>query len=392
MIKALYFLILATVAIALDTVSVRIENTSLELTIHEKRGIGYFTTDELCSKMIVRNRILTSQKRKESLRIFARSFVFTPFSPFVVVDGEAYSLGAATFIDDKFHYIPFYGFLRVLYTVTGKDIVVEYADGNEFNFSSTKVSTDTEATQAPPPLPWNDQVFAEKLEVSREWIVVIDPGHGGKDPGAIGPSGLFEKDVVLDISKRIKLLSDEYPNMKVVLTRGEDIFLPLQMRGEIAKEARGDIFISVHCNASPNSESNGAETFFLSPAKTTEARATALLENMSLKYEDETDYDPKTIAEYILADFVQNEFIRESSRLSSKIATKISESGNLRSRGASQAAFYVLKDNIMPSVLVEVAFISNEDEEKKLKSTVFKDKIAKAILDGVDDFIKEFAH
>ncbi|MFP4459737.1 MAG: N-acetylmuramoyl-L-alanine amidase [Candidatus Zixiibacteriota bacterium] len=388
-------LLLLSIASALEVTAI-IDGMEYDIDCIEKDGIEYFSTEELAKQRFIQNRILTKQKRKESFRIFDKLFVFTPFSPFVIIDSDAYSIGVPAYVDSISHYIPLLGFFRAMALALEKDIEIRYPDGEVYSVfyegDSEAPKDEKDKPSPPPPLPWSDAESQNQLKVTKNWRVVVDPGHGGKDPGAIGKSGLYEKDVVLDISKRIKKLAEaEYPNIKVILTRDGDTFLPLAKRGVIARENRGDIFVSIHCNASNSSRSNGSETFFLSPAKTSDARATELLENKALEYEQDTKYDPSTIAEFILADFAQNEFIRESSRLASKITANISQSGKLRSRGTSHAAFYVLDDNVMPSVLVEVAFISNVEEEKKLKSNEFKDKVAKSVLEGISDFVDEFA-
>lgn len=217
-------------------------------------------------------------------------------------------------------------------------------------------------------------------------VIVIDPGHGGDDLGAVGPSGILEKDIVLEISNHLqRMLIDE--GFKVILTRDDDRFVPLSDRTKIANEAGADLFISIHANAAKNKKANGSIIFFLADAKTDQARAAATLENSSIKFETpESQKDYISDLDFILLDMVQNEFLKESADLAGMIEQNIKRLSKIESRGIDQAGFFVLNKAYMPSVLIETAFISNKKDEALLKVEKTQRNIAKAIKDSVVQF------
>ncbi|EQB63144.1 MAG: Cell wall hydrolase/autolysin [candidate division Zixibacteria bacterium RBG-1] len=219
-------------------------------------------------------------------------------------------------------------------------------------------------------------------------VIVIDAGHGGQDYGAIGPTGLAEKDVTLDMALRLeKLLSKA--GFKVILTRKDDTFIPLAERTQIANSNGADLFISIHANSSKKRNISGFETYFLDQAKNDEARAVAALENSSLRFEKENQEELSDL-DFILLDLVQNQFLKESSDLAYMIQENMGRKLPIPNRGVDQAGFFVLNKAYMPAVLVETAFISNKSEEKLLKSSSFKQKIAEGVLNSILDFKEKY--
>ncbi|MCK4425222.1 MAG: N-acetylmuramoyl-L-alanine amidase [Deltaproteobacteria bacterium] len=215
--------------------------------------------------------------------------------------------------------------------------------------------------------------------------VVIDAGHGGKDPGAIGPTGLREKDVVLKIAKKVASRLKKELACQVVLTRKKDRFLPLTQRTAIANARKADIFVSIHANAAPNRRARGVETYFLNFALDEEAMRVAARENAT---------STKRIGDLknILNDIMKNTKVDESSRLANYIQKEIVRNlrkrySNVKSKGVKQAPFFVLIGARMPSVLVEVSFISNRKEEKRLKSNRYLDRVAEGIVNGIKSYI-----
>jgi N-acetylmuramoyl-L-alanine amidase len=222
-------------------------------------------------------------------------------------------------------------------------------------------------------------------------VVVLDPGHGGEDSGAVGKSGLLEKEVTLDIAKRVKSLLEKEKGIKVFLTRDADVLVPLEERPEIANQNGADIFVSIHTNASKKISAEGCETFFLSAAKNDEARAIAALENSAIRFEHpESDSEDVDDLNFILMDLVQSEFLMESSDLAGMIQNRLKSELSIPSRGVSQAGFRVLNHAYMPAVLVETAFISNKKEESLLKKSSFREKIAQAIYESIKEFKKKY--
>ncbi|HWQ69432.1 MAG TPA: N-acetylmuramoyl-L-alanine amidase [Patescibacteria group bacterium] len=225
--------------------------------------------------------------------------------------------------------------------------------------------------------------------LSQEQIVktiVIDPGHGGRDPGAIGQSGAKEKDIVLDIGLRLQRLIEETLGIKVVMTRTEDVFVPLESRTMIANRHRADFFISLHVNAAPRSRAIGFETYFLSREPSDRgARASAIRENTALNLEgvgQEAQRGLKTV----LWDLAQTFYVKESSELAELLLNELGRSLKVDNRGVKSAPFFVLIGAAMPSTLVEVAFITNPDEEHKLEQEAYRQQIAQALLAGIAKF------
>lgn len=217
--------------------------------------------------------------------------------------------------------------------------------------------------------------------------IVVDAGHGGKDPGAIGPSGVLEKDVTLAMAKRLAVRLENELGCQVVLTRDRDIFLPLEERTAIANRVGADLFISVHANASNNRNAQGIETYYLNFSKNDKAAAVAARENgTSLKEVGDL--------ELILFDLMANAKINESSRLAAEIQKSLVDHlgrhySNVKNHGVRQGPFYVLLGANMPSVLVESAFISNKTEESRLGSSKYQDHAATAIARAVRTFSQD---
>jgi N-acetylmuramoyl-L-alanine amidase len=217
-------------------------------------------------------------------------------------------------------------------------------------------------------------------------VIVIDPGHGGVETGAIGPSGLQEKDLTLDLARRLKALL-ERQGATVVLTRDEDRVLPLDDRTAIANHNRAILFISIHLNASKRKTAVGAETYFLATSATdAEARTLAGLENKAYEPADaapKAEGGPPGDLELILWDMAQNSFLAESSKLAEAVQNELNAATGVRDRGVRQAPFRVLMGATMPAILVEAGFISNPEEEARFKDDAYKDKVVEAIARAV---------
>ena len=193
-------------------------------------------------------------------------------------------------------------------------------------------------------------------EVKNRWrlnTIVLDAGHGGKDGGTVGKYGVKEKNITLDITKRIGRLVEKNTHIKVVHTREEDIFIPLWKRTKIANENNGKLFISIHANASPNRNVRGFETYLLSPGKTSDAIEVASRENAVIQLEDQQQkiYSGENL---IMATMVQSTHMKDSEEFAGIIQNELASGINSKNRGVKQAGFYVLIGASMPNVLIEV--------------------------------------
>jgi len=237
------------------------------------------------------------------------------------------------------------------------------------------------------PLGKVDEYIEDVKERWRLDTVVLDAGHGGKDPGSQGKYGTKEKDVVLDITKRVGRLLEKNAGIKVVYTRDEDVFIGLIDRTKMANDANGKLFVSVHANSNPNRKIQGFETYLLRPGKSEDAIEVASRENAVIKLEEKTgQYDNLAGENLIMATMAQSMFMKESEDLAAIIQMELDKRLNTPNRGVKQAGFYVLIGASMPNVLVEVGFISNPAEEKKLKQAVHKQRIAESIYEGIKHF------
>ena len=216
--------------------------------------------------------------------------------------------------------------------------------------------------------------------------VVIDPGHGGEDVGARGSTGLLEKDVALDIARQLRRLLSRNLNINVVLTRESDENLPLEQRTAKANNVKGDLFISIHTNASRKKGVKGAETFFMSYEPTdAESSQLAARENFPIVLDDPTLASDLQLT---LWDMAQAEYLNESSQLAEIIQQELNLRLNIENRGIKQAPFVVLMGAAMPAVLIEVGFISNSSEERELRTDSYRQRIAYALFRSISNFIR----
>jgi len=217
-------------------------------------------------------------------------------------------------------------------------------------------------------------------------IIVIDPGHGGVEQGAVGPTGLKEKDVSLQLALELKrLLHLRDPAISVVLTRDEDRLVGLDERTAVANHNKAALFLSIHLNAAPRRNASGAETYYLSTDATDdEARNLAALENRSGR---STPSPEKDKLDLVLWDLAQNQYLAESSALAEAIQRQLNQLAGTRNRGVRQAPFRVLEGAMMPAILVEVGFISNPAEESRFKTTTYRTRVVGAITAAVQEFL-----
>ena len=218
--------------------------------------------------------------------------------------------------------------------------------------------------------------------------LVLDPGHGGNDPGALGRRGTREQAVVMDIALRLKKKLEKQ-GFEVILTRDTDKFVSLAERSKCGNDRKADLFISIHANSSPNRAACGLETYFLSEAKTDWERAVAARENAAFDTgESSSGLTAGGDVGLILADLAQNEYLVESSELAARIQEVTVPYARIKDRGVKQANFYVLRNGFMPAVLVECGFLSNRSEEKLLRQPEHRERLAEGISRGILEFAK----
>lgn len=223
--------------------------------------------------------------------------------------------------------------------------------------------------------------------------VVIDPGHGGHDPGCSG-HGSKEKDIVLAVGKYLsENLSMHYPNLNVMMTRSTDVFVPLHQRAALANDYNADLFISIHCNAFSNQHAHGTETYVLGLHATEENLAVAKRENESVlledNYQENYGFDPNSPEAHIMFSMFQNAFLEQSISFAEKVQRQASRNTGLKNRGVKQAGFLVLRRTTMPSVLIETGYLTNPKDEAYLETANGQRAMADALLDAFSEYKKD---
>ncbi len=222
----------------------------------------------------------------------------------------------------------------------------------------------------------------------RDFVVAIDPGHGGRDPGAIGPTGLTEKEVVLEVGRKLRHLLDEAPGIKPLMIRDSDTFVPLSERREKARSSRADIFVSLHADAVESGGPRGSSVYTLSQTGASSQAASMLAqrENTADLLGDVSLSDKDDLTRSVLVDLSRGATLEASVGLAAEVLQELAGVGPVHRRDVERAGFVVLKSLDMPSVLVELAFISNPEEERRLRQADHQWDLARAIARGVTSY------
>ena len=240
--------------------------------------------------------------------------------------------------------------------------------------------------------------YDDKKPDNRIKTIVIDPGHGGKDSGTMGTKRfkIYEKHVALDVALKLgKYIESEFPDVEIIYTRKEDVFLELNQRTEIANRSNADLFISIHCDGFNNPRPYGASVFVMGMSKLKENMDVAMRENSAIYLEDNykqryDGFDPKSPESYIVFSLMQNTYLNQSLHFAEEVEKQFATRANRKSRGVKQAPFYVISRTNMPSVLIECGFLTNPKEEEFLHSKIGQDYIASAIFRAFRDYKVSF--
>lgn len=235
----------------------------------------------------------------------------------------------------------------------------------------------------------NGETEPKKITAKHSVTVVLDPGHGGEDPGAVGYYRTKEKDVVLQIARRIRDLIKKEPTMKVYMTRDEDIFLPLNVRVAKSRALHADLFISIHADAFIRREARGSSVFVLSRGGASSSVASYLAQSQNQADQiGGVSQSGDPYLDHTLLDLVQKTTISNSVILGNAILGQLKHVNQLHKKNVEHAGFAVLKAPDVPSILIETAFISNPREEQRLRTPTFQNQIAEAVLDGIKNYVK----
>lgn len=320
-------------------------------------------------------------------RFGAREIRFRVDSPEVLADGRALAMANPVYAADGVVYLPA-EFLSAILPQTAPGAV-------SVDVGARTVRADPAALAAllTAPAPVAPSVALPQPGPQQRRLVVIDAGHGGVDPGAVGPNGTREKDINLQVARRVVEILRQDPTLDVRLTRNRDTLIALRDRARFANSWRAQgqpaLFMSIHCNAHPLRSETGYETFFLSDARTEDARRVQQMEDAAEQFEEQPG--PRGPLDFIMSDLRQNQYLRESSDLAQLIQDRLRQVHPGPSRGVKQAGFAVLVGAFMPAVLVELGFISNRTEEQMLRDPTQQDTFARQLATSVHDFFRATA-
>jgi N-acetylmuramoyl-L-alanine amidase len=304
-------------------------------------------------------------------------------TPFVRRGGSTIQLADAPYVEDAALFVPIQLFRELA-------LEIDVLGGSLAPSRAVPVASSSDGEEDSTPIP---EDAADASSLAR--VVVIDAGHGGRDLGALGYGGTREKDVVLAVALALEKALEAWPEYEVHLLRDGDEFVPLWERGGLATEAKGDapgVFLSIHANSHPTSrEAQGFETFFLAEARTDHERRISALENAPLTSSDRPG--PVTSAEdlaMILGELRNADYQRWSAHLATLVQDELANVHPGRDRGVSQAPLAAITTSLMPSVLIELGFVTNADEETLLNQADFQTDVAEAMARAVDGFFQGY--
>jgi N-acetylmuramoyl-L-alanine amidase len=243
-------------------------------------------------------------------------------------------------------------------------------------------------------MPSMDEQEIVKRKLDKVKVIVIDPGHGGVDPGCNGAGEIWEKEVTLAIGLKVgKLVEDSLKDVKVLYTRKTDKTLKLWERPNFANKYQADLFISIHCNANDNTKANGSETYFMGLHKTEGNLEVSKRENSVIKYESDYKdnaryggFDPESPEGYIIFSMLQNAFLKQSFKFSAMVEEETNKKSKIHTKGVNQAGFLVLWKTAMPSVLIETGFLTNGADRSYLKSEEGQQIISEGIFRAIKNY------
>ena len=350
------------------------ENNVLLGEIKTIQNNQFFSVNDL-ARITNSKKFINDQTEKIIFYVDNKKIKVTNDIAFILIEDSLYQLSSKVIKDKNDYYLPIDSFFNIINNLS-KDFSAALTS-QRISFSTKKITVTPN----------------KKVDLSNEkqkWefkTIVIDAGHGGKDPGAVGYRGTKEKDIALDVAKRLEKKLSKNLNVKIVMTRDEDIFLRLSERTKIANENNGSLFISIHTNAAEDRRASGFETFLIGPNKNEAAVRVAARENAVLELEGISG-QKLTNEDLIKATIAQSAFASKSEQFASMVQGEIKKRVQSKDRGVKQAGFYVLMGASMPNVLVELGFISNPSEEKKLRSPQYRDQLATAIYRAVEQYQK----
>ena len=287
---------------------------------------------------------------------------------FIVIDDKTYQMGSKLIKSNDEYYVPIDDFFKIL--------SIHGSNNHSIDYTTMSIALNSKIKKVEKSVPTVDLTKEKnKWELN---TIIIDPGHGGKDPGSIGYRGTKEKDITLDVAKRLAKKIQKNLRVKTILTRDEDVWMRIQDRTRLANDKNGRLFISIHANSVEDRRASGFETYMIGTNKNAAAVRTAARENAVLDLEG-ANSTKLTDEDLITATMAQSGFAKQSEQFAALVQEEMDKRLQSKNRGVKQAGFYVLMGASMPNVLIELGFISNPNEEKKLNSSSYRDMLATSI-------------
>jgi len=373
--RLFYLIILSTQLFSNAETKIKlVENNKLIGEINTIQNQNFFSINDFI-KITNSKNFINDKTEKIIFYIDDKKIKITNQIAFIMIDDNLFQLSSKVVKQNNSYYVPTDSFLNIVNNLSNNISINRSANG-------IRLSTIPDT-----PLKTVKVDIRNEKEKWQFRTIVIDAGHGGKDPGAVGYRGTKEKDIALDVAKRLEKKLSKNMKVKIVMTRDEDIFLRLSERTKIANENNGSLFISIHTNAAEDRRASGFETFLIGQNKNEAAVRVAARENAVLELEGSTG-KKLTDEDLIKATIAQSAFASKSELFASLVQKEIKKRVQSKDRGVKQAGFYVLMGASMPNVLVELGFISNPSEEKKLRSPQYRDQLATAIYRAVEQYQK----
>tara|TARA_B100000945_G_scaffold114620_1_gene90963 strand:- start:36 stop:1190 length:1155 start_codon:yes stop_codon:yes gene_type:complete len=358
-------------------------DNQIELFIFD--DIAYLSLEEFCISQDYRFNIY-SDKDKIDFFINEAHITFSNNSSFVKINDKIYHMIKNAKLVDRQFYVPLNSFVRLYSQFKADNFVANYND-------QTIIITQQDSLLIEQALDNQvDQALLHTIQNQDNWKIsniIIDPGHGGKDPGAIGYRNIKEKHIALDIAKELgNFLKQEMPELNIIYTRDDDTFLGLKNRTNLANKNQGHMFLSIHANASTAKTARGFEIFLLQPNSVDDAIDVAIRENASIVFEENPEQYEQN---QMFASISEKAYSQESEKLAVSISAAVKkELPRTRMRGVKQAGFYVLVGAAMPKVLIEAGFLTNKSDAQLLNKSSYRTQMAYAIFKGVQSYIESY--
>jgi N-acetylmuramoyl-L-alanine amidase len=364
----IFFLLSILIANNQQTITILGENNNFLGKADVLKKAQYYLSVNDFGRIIGSGSFVNSKTEKIVIYIDNLKIKLSSNIAFIIIDDKVYQMGSKLIKSNDEYYVPIDDFFNIL--------SIHGSDNHSIDYTTMSIALNSKIKNIAKPV-----ATVDLTKEKNKWefnTIIIDPGHGGKDPGSIGYKGTKEKDITLDVAKRLAKKIQKNLKVKTILTRDEDVWMRLQDRTRLANDKNGRLFISIHANSVEDRRANGFETYMIGTNKNAAAVRTAARENAVLDLEG-TNSAKLTDEDLITATMAQSGFAKQSEQFAALVQEEMDKRVQSKNRGVKQAGFYVLMGASMPNVLIELGFISNPNEEKKLNSSSYKDMLATSI-------------